>query len=107
MKNEFFVGLSTTDSENEATEIARALVHEKLAACVNILPNLRSIYRWQDKICDEKEFLLIIKTSAKNLDKIKERIKTIHHYEVPELIFLPIKDGLPDYLSWIEKMVLS
>lgn len=95
------LAFSTTDSKDEAEKIAKALVEEKLAACVNIVPGLRSIYRWQGKICDENEFLLIIKTAAENQTRIEERIRELHHYEVPELIFVPITDGLPEYLEWV------
>lgn len=102
MKEEFFVAFSTTDSEEEASTIAKTLVEENLAACVNIVSNLRSVYRWSGKICDEKEFLLIIKTASTNCEQLKNRLKELHHYEVPELIFLPIVDGLPDYLDWLK-----
>lgn len=103
MQNKYFIGFCTNDREEECVTISKTLVTEKLAACVNIMPNLRSIYSWQSKICDEKEFLMIIKTSEKHLKNIQKRITELHHYEVPEIIFIPIETGLPEYLNWINQ----
>ena len=97
------VVLSTCSSEEEASKIAKALVEEQLAACVNILSPVRSIYRWEGKICDEKEWLLIIKTGRERFEESERRIKSLHSYSVPEIICLPIVEGSLDYLEWLEE----
>lgn len=91
-----------TAPERVSAKIAEELVKKKVAACVNILP-IRSIYSWKGKIEDDKENLLIIKTKKPRIEQLKEIIKEIHPYEVPECIVLPIEDGLPDYLKWIDE----
>jgi len=93
----------TCGSEDEALEIARALVEEKFAACANMVSPLRSIYRWEGKICDEKEWLLVIKTRQFLFEDLAKRVKAIHSYSVPEIIALPIAEGLPAYLTWISE----
>ncbi|OGQ48050.1 MAG: cation tolerance protein CutA [Deltaproteobacteria bacterium RIFCSPLOWO2_02_FULL_46_8] len=95
------VTLSTIDSEKEAKKIAKALVESHLAACVNIIPKITSIYEWKEEICEEEELLLVIKTQQNRLEELKATLEELHPYEVPELIVLPITDGLPDYLSWL------
>ena len=97
------VVLSTCGSEEEAVRIARALVEDQLAACVNIVPQIRSIYRWQGAVEDGTEWLLIIKTKRELFPAVSAKIRTVHSYEVPEAIALPIVDGLPDYLAWIDR----
>lgn len=97
--------LSTTDTQELATRIASALVEAREAACVNIVPNLQSIYRWEGKVCQEGEFLLIIKSTSEKLDAIKARVRSLHTYELPELIVIPISDGDPAYLAWIGSSV--
>ncbi len=97
------VVLSTAGSPEEAEKLARALVEARLAACVNIVPRIRSIYRWQGVVQDEAELLLIIKTTRDLLAKVQETIAHLHSYTVPEAIALPIADGSPDYLDWIDK----
>jgi periplasmic divalent cation tolerance protein len=91
-----------TASENDSGRIAKTLVEKKLAACINII-SVQSIYRWNEKIEDEREDLLIIKTIESKIDQLKRTIKEIHPYEVPECIILPIEDGLSDYLNWINE----
>ena len=98
---EAVIAFSTVDSEKEAQKIAKALVQSKLAACVNIIPETTSIYEWKGEICEEKELLLVIKTTPARLDKLKATLEELHPYEVPELVVCPIVDGLPDYLSWV------
>lgn len=95
------VALSTIDSEKEAKKIARALVEARLAACVNIVPKVTSIYEWKEEICEEEELLLVIKTQQKRLEELKAMLEELHPYEVPELIVLPVSDGLTDYLTWL------
>ena len=98
------VVLTTTDSEELARTIARALVEAREAACVNIVPAIRSIYRWEGKICDERELLLIIKSSEEQFEAIRTRIRALHTYQVPEIVSLPIRAGDPDYLRWLGQM---
>ncbi len=94
----------TCGSEEEAVKIAHALVEEHLAACVNIVSPIRSIYRWEGKIWDEKEWLLVIKTRRQRFQEIETRVKSIHSYSVPEVISLPITDGSSPYLGWLMEM---
>ena len=98
--NEILV-LSTADTLDLAQRIAYALVQGSEAACVNIIPGVRSIYRWEGKVCDEGEFLLLIKSSLERFDAIKSRIHLMHTYQLPEVIALPITAGDPAYLSWL------
>ena len=81
--------------------IARTIVTEQLAACVNIIGPMRSIYRWRDAIEDDREFLLVIKTRAANYAKLEKRIGTLHTYEVPEVISASIDRGSPPYVRWL------
>lgn len=99
--SEAIVAFSTIDSEKEAVKIARALVESHLAACVNIVPRVTSIYKWKEEVCEEAEVMLIIKTQQDRLEELKATLDELHPYEVPELIVMPITDGLPDYLSWL------
>jgi len=99
----FYLVLITTKNHAEAERIAKKIVGEKLAACVNVVPNISSTYRWKGKIERSRETLLLIKTSGEKLDKLFERIKEIHSYEVPEIIALPIERGLPEYLKWLKE----
>jgi periplasmic divalent cation tolerance protein len=101
--SDFIVVFVTCGSEEEALKIARALVEERLAACANIVSPLRSIYRWEGKIWDEKEWLLIIKTQQSTFEDLSKRVKALHSYSVPEIIALPIVEGSPAYLNWIEE----
>lgn len=94
---------STASTEEEATKIANALVSKHLAACVNIVPKIRSIYFWKEKVCDEPEVLMMIKALQTNVEAIKTELKSLHSYECPELIAVPISDGLPEYLKWIDE----
>ena len=93
--------LVTAPAGEEGARIARILVEERLAACVNVLEGARSIYRWEGKIEDSGESLLVIKTSGRVLEALKARLREIHPYEVPELIALPIVGGLKEYLEWV------
>lgn len=91
----------TASSEEEAQKIATALVNEKLVACVNIIPGIRSIYWWEDKVCQEDEVMLIAKSTQSLFPSIMNRVKSLHSYQVPEIISFPISEGLPEYLNWI------
>lgn len=92
---------STIDSLEAAKQIATTVVSERLAACVNILPNVSSVYRWRGDIQHEQEFLLILKTSTDRLQDLVDRVKSLHSYEVPEIVSLPVEKGYPPYLSWV------
>jgi periplasmic divalent cation tolerance protein len=97
--------LSTAGSEDEARKIALYLVQNRMAACVNIVPQVESIYRWQDKVETSREWLLVIKTTAEGFPAIRDRIQEMHSYEVPECILLTIEDGAPAYLDWLKSSV--
>lgn len=97
--------LSTASSAEEARRIARALVDRRLAACVNIVPQVESIYRWQEKIESSPEWLLIVKTHAEAFDSLRDAIKDLHSYEVPECIMLEITAGSDAYLEWLAENV--
>ena len=95
------VALSTAPDGETAARIARALVEERLAACVNLVPAVRSIYRWQDRVEDEAEVLLVIKTRAERVAALAARLRALHPYELPELVALPVAAGLGSYLEWV------
>jgi periplasmic divalent cation tolerance protein len=95
------VVLVTAPSADSAAEIARALVEEGLAACGNVIPGIRSIYRWEGEIHDDAEAMLVLKTERRLVDALKKRLPTIHPYQVPELLVLPVEDGLGPYLEWL------
>ncbi len=97
------VVLTTCETEEEASTIARTLVEKRLAACVNIMPSVKSIYRWKDKIEDASEILLIIKSRRDLFDALRTEISKIHSYELPELIAIPIVDGSESYLTWLDR----
>ncbi len=102
---DFIVIFVTAGSESEAETIAKALVEEQLAACVNILSPIRSIYRWEGKVADDREWLLVIKTRAERFAAIEARVKALHSYQVPEVIALPIVAGAEGYLRWLQESV--
>lgn len=102
-QSEAVIALSTVDSEKEARKIAKVLVESRLAACINIIPKVTSIYEWKGELCEETEFLLVIKTSLAKVEELKAMVEELHPYDVPELIVSPVVDGLPDYLSWLFK----
>jgi|SRR5437588_5905723 len=97
--------LTTAGSQDEARKIARSLVGERLAACVNIVPQIESIYRWEGKIENAQEWLLAIKTTASSFNRVRAAISELHSYELPECISLSIADGSPAYLDWILRSV--
>jgi periplasmic divalent cation tolerance protein len=97
------VVLVTCGSEEEALKIANALVEDRLAACVNLVAPIRSVYRWEGKIWDEKEWLLIIKTQKHRFEELEKKVKSLHSYSVPEIISLPITEGSSAYLDWIRE----
>jgi periplasmic divalent cation tolerance protein len=94
--------LVTTPSPEKAVEIARALVEERLAACGNVVPGLRSVFRWEGKVQEEGEALLLLKTTRARFEALRERVLSLHPYQVPEVIALPVDAGSAPYLAWIE-----
>lgn len=98
---EVIVVLSTLPADERGAALARALVDERLAACVNLVPGLRSIYRWQGAVCDDAEALAIIKTTRERLGALLARLPALHPYELPEAIVLPVAGGHLPYLAWV------
>jgi periplasmic divalent cation tolerance protein len=92
---------TTANDANQLAEIGAKLVEEGFAACVSVVPSVRSIYRWQGEIQDETEALAIIKTTRGRFGSLRDRLVELHPYDVPELIALPIVDGLPEYIAWL------
>jgi len=93
--------LCTVPSEESAQRIAQALVEEHLAACISIVPGIRSIYRWRDRICDDAELLLLIKTRRSLFPRLLQRIYDLHPYEVPEIQALEVGESAPAFLEWL------
>jgi periplasmic divalent cation tolerance protein len=99
--NPYILVLCTCPSLSEADAVATALIEERLAACVNRLPGIKSMYRWEGKVTHDDEILLLIKTSANLFTRLEKTIKKLHPYETPEIIAIPISAGSTDYLRWI------
>jgi periplasmic divalent cation tolerance protein len=97
------VVLSTCESEEQASSIARHLVEKRLAACVNIVPGARSIYRWKGAVEEASEWVLLIKSRRELFPQLRAELEKMHSYEVPEAIALPIVDGSEAYLEWLER----
>jgi periplasmic divalent cation tolerance protein len=96
------VVLSTCAGEEEAAKLAHALVAERLAACVSVIPGLRSFYRWKGAVESSAECLLVIKSSRELFIPLREALSRMHSYDVPEVVALPIVDGAPSYLEWLD-----
>lgn len=94
----------TAPNEDEAAKISKALVEARLAGCVNIIKNIRSIYSWQGKIEDGPEVLMIVKTQKSLFDFLTKKVEELHSYTVPEIIVLPIVEGSKDYLKWLREV---
>lgn len=107
VKTTYITILITGSSEEEAGRIGKTLVEERLVACANIIPKIRSIFSWKGEICDENEVLMILKSKESLFQQIEERVKTLHSYDVPEIIALPIHSGSEDYLRWIEEVTVN
>lgn len=105
MQTGFIAVFITAPSYKEAKRIADAIVSGRLAACANIIPGVKSIFKWQGKIETAREALLIVKTKKSKFDKLKKQIKKLHSYKVPEIIALPIISGNAEYLNWIDESI--
>lgn len=103
--DEKIVVLVTINDAGKALEIATEIVTAKLAACANIIPEVRSIYLWEGNACDDKELLMVIKTARRLFEPLKEKIRSLHPYSVPEIIALPIVEGHKPYLDWIDEVL--
>jgi periplasmic divalent cation tolerance protein len=99
------VVLSTASSEEEARRIARQLVEQRLAACVNLLPGVASVYQWQGAVEEATEWMLLIKSSRPLLDRLRVELERLHSYQVPEVVALTIVDGSPAYLAWLDREI--
>jgi periplasmic divalent cation tolerance protein len=99
------VVLVTVPDPGTAAELARALVEERLAACGNVLPGLRSIYRWEGRVHDEAEALLVLKTTRARFEALRQAVLRMHPYQVPEVIALPVEAGSAPYLAWLGAQV--
>jgi periplasmic divalent cation tolerance protein len=102
---EFVCILTACADSEQARNIADALVSEHLAACVNVLPGVESVYRWQGKVERANEVLLLIKTTRERFPEVRKRIVSLHSYDTPEIICLPIEEGLDKYLTWLHDNV--
>jgi periplasmic divalent cation tolerance protein len=103
--NDPIIILTTVSSKKEAELIGSKLINKELAACVNIIPNIKSIYRWEGKINKDSEYLLIIKTVKRAEEDVFENIRKLHSYDTPEMISIPITGGEKSYLNWLSKSV--
>jgi len=97
----------TTGSEEEAARISQALLEERLIACANLIGGIRSLYRWKGEVCDDRETLLLCKTERRLFPRLSKKVKSIHSYEVPEIIALSLVAGWPPYLAWVEQETTS
>lgn len=103
---EHIVVFITAPTEEEAGNIAGKIIEEKLAGCVNIIKNIRSIYMWKGKIEDDAEVLMVVKTRRELFERLKDRVREIHSYDVPEIIAVPVQEGSESYLKWLNDVTL-
>ena len=101
---DIIVVMVTVATESQGLEIGRSLIEEKLAACVNLIKGLRSLYMWEGSLSDDQEILMLIKTRRSLFPKLKDRVIELHTYEVPEIIALPVVEGSSSYLKWVAEM---
>ena len=104
---DYIIILCTINSIENAETIANNLVQDRLAACINIIPQIQSVYFWNGKIQNDEEFLLLIKTKKNLFNSVKEGITKLHPYEIPEIISIDITDGNQNYLTWIENNTIN
>ena len=103
--DDVIVMLTSVGTEEQAVDIGEALVRRRYATCVNLVPTARSIYRWKGKVCEDSEYLLIIKTLAREFGAVAQTIKEINSYELPEILSFSIRDGDAKFCSWVANMV--
>ena len=102
-----YVVLCTAGGEKEGERISRIMIREGLAACVNIIPKVKSIYTWKGKVYKEEEALMVIKTDRRRIKEIMQKIKALHSYEVPEILALKVEEGEKSYTEWLRNAVRS
>jgi periplasmic divalent cation tolerance protein len=102
---QFVIVLCTFPADEDAVALARALVTERLAACVNILPPMPSIYRWEGNVEVVSEHQLVIKTMQARVETLKQRLNELHPYDVPEILVMHVADGAPPYLEWLRQSI--
>jgi periplasmic divalent cation tolerance protein len=107
MSTEYCVGFITTGHREEAERIAEALVRQRLAACVTLIPDVESTYWWEGRVVRDREVLLVVKTSRAKWPALMRAVKEGHSYQVPEIIALPIVDGSEAYLQWLEQSLVE
>jgi periplasmic divalent cation tolerance protein len=105
--NELMVVVTSVGTEEQALDVAHALVRARRAACVNIIPNVHSVYRWKGRVCDDGEMLLIVKTRASNFEAVRETIHRVNTYELPEVLAYRVDWASPGFSNWIEKMTVA
>ena len=105
MSEELIVFVTAPDDESQAERIATSLVEERLAACVNVVRGVQSVYRWEGKVARDRESLLIIKTNVASYAGLERRVKTLHPYSTPEVIAIRIEAGSQEYLAWLRESV--
>lgn len=103
MQNEFAIVLSTVDSRESAQKIAHALVERRLAVCVNIVSGIESVYRWKGQIESAQELLLVIKTASDRFELVRDALRELHPYELPECVMVKIEQGSAEYLEWLSE----
>jgi len=101
------VVVTSVGTEEQALDVAHALVRGRRAACVNIIPNVHSVYRWKGRVCDDGEMLLIVKTRAANFEAVRETIHRVNTYELPEVLAYRVDWASPGFATWIEKMTVG
>jgi periplasmic divalent cation tolerance protein len=105
MEYKYYIAYTTTDSKSAAKNIARELIKQKIAACCSIINNIESIYFWENQICDDEEYLLMIKTTKSKIDRLKNAISELHNYDTPEILIVPVVAGSEKYLNWIDNTI--
>ncbi len=105
MSNEPVVIMTTTNTEREAKALAESIVRDRIAACVQVLPKIHSVFEWEGNIHSDQEYLLLIKTFEKQTSKVRKKLEEEHSYEVPEFIVLPVIEASDDYANWMKKVI--
>jgi periplasmic divalent cation tolerance protein len=106
-KDDLIVVVTSVGTEDQALDVANAIVRSRRAACVNIIPNVHSVYRWKGRVCDDGEMLLIIKTRASQFEAVRETIHRVNTYELPEVLGYRVDMASPGFKAWIEKMTVT